>query len=59
MTTILPYDNRISGASADVSKNKKAAWPLGVATLGRLVPVLIATASVSKCSLEIVPFTDH
>jgi hypothetical protein len=31
-----------------VSKNKNAAWPLGVATLGRLVPVLIAIVSKSK-----------
>ncbi len=41
------YDNLISGASADVNKNKNAAWPLGVATDGTFVPMLIATASFS------------
>ena len=28
--------------------NRKAAWPLGVATEGKLVPVLMATASRSN-----------
>ena len=41
--TIRTYPSRISGASADVSRNRNAAWPFGVATLGMLVPVLIAT----------------
>ncbi len=36
-------------------ESKKAAWPFGVATLGILVPVLIATASRSKVSRVIVP----
>ena len=49
MITIRPYDRRIKGASADVSKNRNAAWPLGVATLAILVPVLMATASRSNC----------
>ena len=43
-----PYDRRMMGASEEVSKNKNAAWPLGVATEGILVPVLIATASKSN-----------
>jgi hypothetical protein len=33
----------MSGANDDVRRNKKAAWPFGVATLGIFVPVLIAT----------------
>ncbi|MNL77088.1 hypothetical protein D3C87_2031840 [compost metagenome] len=53
--TIRPYDRRTSGAIAEVSKNRNAAWPLGVATLGRLVPVLMAMANVSKCSRVISP----
>ncbi|MNF14078.1 hypothetical protein D3C80_2161470 [compost metagenome] len=50
-----PYDSRTKGAMADVSRKRKAAWPLGVATLGRLVPVLMATARVSKCSRVMAP----
>ena len=48
--TMRTYPSRISGASVDVSRNRNAAWPFGVATLGMLVPVLIATASTSNCS---------
>ena len=40
-----PYESRISGASAEVSRNRNAAWPFGVAMLGMFVPVLIAIAS--------------
>ena len=36
----------MTGASADVSRNKNAACPLGVATDGRFVPVLMLTASI-------------
>ena len=43
------------GASAEVRRNKKAAWPLGVATDGRLVPVLMLTARVSKWARVISP----
>ena len=50
-----PYDRRTSGANADVSRNRNAAWPLGVATEGRLVPVLMATASSSNCFSAMVP----
>ena len=59
MITILPYDSRISGASAEVSRNRNAAWPFGVATLGMLVPVLMATASASNCSRVISPALEH
>ena len=38
------------GANEDVNKNKKAAWPFGVAMLGMLVPVLIAIASIIELS---------
>ena len=55
MITIRPYDNRINGAIAEVSKNKNAAWPFGVATEGKLVPVLIAMVNKSKCARVIVP----
>lgn len=48
LTTILKYDNPIIGANEEVSKNKNAACPFGVATLGRFVPVLIATAHLSN-----------
>ena len=37
------------------NKNKNAACPFGVATLGKLVPVLIAIANFSKCALSIIP----
>ena len=46
------YPSRISGASAEVSRNRNAAWPFGVATLGMLVPVLIAIASASNWSRD-------
>ena len=46
MYTILMYDKLINGARDEVSKNKNAAWPFGVATLGRFVPVLIAMAKL-------------
>ena len=46
------------GASEEVSKNRNAAWPLGVATLGRLVPVLMAMARLSKCAREIAPLSN-
>ena len=39
----------MSGAKDEVSRNRNAAWPLGVATLGMFVPVLIATPSRSNC----------
>ena len=42
------YDSRMSGASAEVNRNRNAAWPFGVATLGMLVPVLIAIANASE-----------
>jgi|TARA_B100000459_G_C8489959_1_gene162529 hypothetical protein len=42
------YDKPIKGANDDVSKKRNAAWPFGVATLGKLVPVLIATANLSN-----------
>ena len=48
MYTMVPYDKRNNGAIAEVSKNRNAAWPLGVATLGKFVPVLIATANKSN-----------
>ena len=53
--TMRPYPSRISGASAEVSRNRNAAWPFGVATDGIFVPVLIATVSSSKCSRLICP----
>jgi hypothetical protein len=36
ITTIRMYDSRNGGTSADVRRKTKAAWPLGVATLGCL-----------------------
>ena len=45
----------MSGASAEVSRKRNAACPFGVATLGKLVPVLIETTNLSKCSREIKP----
>jgi hypothetical protein len=45
----------MSGATAEVRRNKKAACPFGVATLGMFVPVLTATAKRSNWSLEIIP----
>ena len=48
LTTILKYDNPIIGANEEVSKNKNAACPFGETTLGRFVPVLIATANLSN-----------
>lgn len=53
MTTIRPYNRRTSGATAEASRNRKAACPLGVATLGRLVPVLIAIARRSHQQEEL------
>ena len=44
ITTIRRYDRSIKGANDDVSRNRNAACPFGVATLGIFVPVLIATA---------------
>lgn len=41
---ISKYESLISGASDDVNKNKNAACPLGVATDGIFVPMLIDTA---------------
>ena len=38
----------MSGAKEDVKRNKKAAWPLGVAMLGIFVHVFIAIASLSN-----------
>jgi hypothetical protein len=48
ISTIRPYDRLIKGATADVSRKRKAAWPFGVATLGIFVAVLTATASRSN-----------
>lgn len=48
-------DKRISGASAELSKNGNAAWPFGGATLGMFVPALVAIASKSNCSRSIAP----
>src|SRR5436190_3592901 len=55
MTIIRRYESRTSGANADVNKNRNAAWPFGVATLGRLVPVLTATAKTSNCVRSMTP----
>ena len=44
--TILRYERLINGASEEVNKNKNAACPFGVATLGILVPVFIAIAKL-------------
>jgi hypothetical protein len=42
--TIRIYDRFIKGAAAEVNRNRNAACPLGVATLGMFVPVLTAIA---------------
>ena len=52
--TILMYERLIKGARDEVKRNKKAAWPFGVAMLGMFVPVLMAIASLSNCSLVII-----
>ena len=39
--TILRYERFINGAKDEVKRNRKAAWPFGVATLGIFVPVFI------------------
>ena len=45
----------MSGASAEVRRKRNAAWPFGVATEGRFVPVLMATASRSNCPVLTIP----
>ena len=44
----------ISGANEDVSRNRNAACPLGVAILGIFVPVLIAIANLSNWAREMI-----
>lgn len=56
--TIRPYESRISGANVEVSRNRNAACPFGVATLGMLVPVLIATANRSNCARLMAPLCE-
>ena len=42
----------------EVNKNRNAACPFGVATLGRFVPLFIAIANKSNCSLSIAPLSN-
>ena len=41
ITTMRRYESRSSGARADVSKNKKAAWPFGVAVTPNAVDAYV------------------
>ena len=55
--TILRQERLINGASDEVNKNKNAACPLGVATLGKFVPVFIAIARLLNCVSVITPLS--